>query len=119
MTMINLERGTLKLHAEVQAINPSDSVKAAALTADRFNTPAYLDHAFFNGNSRILAKKHLDSGGAVSVMVPTGPYADESVMVIAHGPESFQCERVNAETIYDYPEDTQQAYWQALAERCL
>lgn len=113
--MLNLEKqGYLHLYAERPAINTADAVSKAAEIANIFNTPNYLQETFFEPNPTILYTENLTSGGQTTLMIPSGPYAEGAVMVIAKGPHSLDKEEVQTETIYDYPDDVQESYWNTI-----
>lgn len=112
--MFKLETGVLQLHSSAPAVNTQDSVKKAAAIADAQNSRSYLEAAFFNGHARTIHHEQLSTGGQLSLIIPTGPYADISFLVAAAGPETFDKEIVDTETIYDYPPELQAAYWKMI-----
>lgn len=113
--MLNLEKqGYLHLYAERPAINTSASVMDAAAIANRQNTADYLKQTFFTPNPSILSMHELENGGQTTLMIPSGPYAEGAVMVIAKGPHSLDREGIQTETIYDYPDDVQNSYWMTI-----
>jgi hypothetical protein len=104
-----------KMRARTEPINTSANIAEAARIAKTFSTPEYLSYAFFNSlHPDFLYKEVLPSGGKVSVCVPTSPYTEQSVLVVAAGPDSFNHNPVKTEAIYDYPADVQNAYWEKI-----
>ncbi len=114
--MLELPRGRIELHSDKPAINTSATPAEAAKVSDGYNTATFLKEVFFEDNPTIIHRTDLPSGGAVTTMNPSGPYSEGAVMVIAAGPHTFDQEHTKTETIYDYPIDTQQAYWASIID---
>lgn len=108
---LEMPSGILRIHCEKPALDSRSTVTEAAAVAKGYNTAEYLQETFFGSAKGILQTTTTESGGQVTLMTPSGPYAEEAVMVVARGPESFTIPDVPTELIYNYPVDTQTAYW--------
>lgn len=108
---LEVQPGILRIHCEKPAINTNASPTEAARVADTYNSSEFLKRTFFGTTPDILQRFATPSSGEVTTMKPSGPYTEGAVMVIAHGPDSFNQEYVGTEQIYDYPADVQHAYW--------
>lgn len=99
------------MHADVAGINTNVDTRSAAEKIRALNHPENLERIFFGDGANVLYTTQVDSGSRISIVVPSAPYSDESLMVVAAGPASFGSETVETETVYDYPDDAQFAYW--------
>jgi hypothetical protein len=109
-------KGSLQVHASFGAINTNVGVEQAAQQVHNLNSTSFLFNTFFGDNESILATNQLQSGSRITLMSPSGPYSEDSVMVIAAGPDSFEREIATTQTIYDFPEDVQVAYFSYINE---
>jgi hypothetical protein len=109
-----IKEGELRIYAEKGAVNTNVTKEDAAQRVASYNTPHFLKKTFFEGEQNILDKKILDSGSQISIVTPSAPYSEDSIMVIACGPHSFDTQPIPTQTIYDLPEDVQNEYWETI-----
>lgn len=119
-TEVKLINGVLPLYAppDKPAVNTREGVTAAATTAKLYIDSDYLREKFFTPNPTILHTFELASGGQVTAMIPSAPYGEGGMMVIAAGKDSLTPGFIKTEVVYDFPEDVQTTYW-AVVMYCL
>jgi hypothetical protein len=107
-----LPPGTLQMYA-IGAVNSDVPREQTAERTARLNKSSFLEATFFDPNhaSNLLNASSPD-GSSLSLYDQSGKYGDFGLMVIAKGPRSFDEEDAITEVIYDYPSETQDAYWQ-------
>ncbi|MDQ3008886.1 MAG: hypothetical protein M3Q81_04810 [bacterium] len=107
--------GVYRLRSHKEAINTAASPEAASRVAQSYNTREYLEREFFGEHERMLGQTTLEDGSRVSVVIPTGPYSEEAVLVMAAGSE---IDPTKTASIYDLSTATQAEYWKKIL-KCL
>ncbi len=104
------------------AVNSVDSQRTVAQETRRINTPQFITDTFFDtskDSTLVIFKPTRET--AVSVVIPSGPYTPDSVMIIAADQHILASDSPldpidPSETafIYDYDFETQYIYWQTV-----
>ncbi len=112
---LRFPEGILTVRSEKPSVLTSATPQEASKITEKSNTPEFLKNAFFSlDDPFVLSVQELQNEGAVSVVIPTGPYSETDLLVVAAGPTTFSQEKSQTESIYDYPESVQTTYWKTI-----
>lgn len=109
-----IKPGMLQIYSEKGAINTLAGAKEAARIASPLNTSEYLQQEFFGTNPHTLHIETVGEREEVALHIPSAPYSEEALLVIAHDDKSFRSGQKEAQTIYDMSFPVQKEYWRAV-----